>query len=121
MDVTVPEEKKKKLINTNWGTSSLLPFDIVAVHRALSPFILFPLLFSLFHFLHIYFTDVLCCFILVAGIVIRIPVLDTMQDPLTTIVTEQQATESLGSNSLLESDSYSRSRSSLSENDGPHR
>ncbi|BCR83816.1 putative transporter [Aspergillus chevalieri] len=40
-----------------------------------------------------------------------------MQDPLTTIDTEQQAAEPLGSNPLLESDSYSRSQSSLSEND----
>ena len=79
MNVTVPEEKK--LISTDWEPHHLLlPFDIVAVHHPLSPFILFFPTFLLisffffffffFFFLRVYSTDVLCCLILVVGIVI---------------------------------------------------
>lgn len=63
---------KKKSLSVLIGEPHhlLLPFDIVAVHHPLSPFTLFPPPFSLFSFLRIYSTDVLCCLILVIGIVI---------------------------------------------------
>jgi len=118
MNVTVPEEN---LISPDWGTSSLFLFDITAVPHPLSLLILF----YAFPFLSL-FRSFLSAHLFYRLVLSRIgnrhldtvtSVLGTMQDSITTIDTEQQATGPLDSNPLLESDSSDRSQSSLSEND----